>query len=539
MYIDPIPLYKKSQFIKDYREQKADVLKYFDYEPFGDLSKRLQDLQARDFDRENLANVLHTLNINWNAPQSTLDNIERLRDPNSVVVIGGQQAGLLTGPFYTLNKVISLLQFARQQEAKWNIPVIPVFWIAGEDHDFDEINHVYLLDKESFKKHKLRHVSVNKRPISQLMLDHDQAHQWLDEVFQHLDETEYTKYLYQMTKECLDSSQSYVDFFAHLLFALFKEQGLVLIDSGHEKVRQLESDHFVNMVEKQPLIASHVYATYQQLKQAGYAITLDVDIHDAHLFYHHQGERILLERDEDKNWVGKNQEVSLTTEELLHIAKHNPEQLSNNVVTRPLMQELLFPTLAFIGGDGEISYWSVLKGAFHALNIQMPPVVPRLSFTYVDRSLKKKLDKRCISCTEAINSGVNHLKINWIASQYEPPVTKMVEQLKESLNELHEPLRKIAFDIRADLGALAEKNLSYLFKEIDYLHDKIHQGIEDKYAHDLKEFDLIHQLLCPFGLLQERIWNPFVWMNEHGPYFITDLLQEECSFTEDHYLVYI
>ena len=214
MYIDPIPLYKKSQFIKDYREQKADVLKYFDYEPFGDLSKRLQDLQARDFDRENLANVLHTLNINWNAPQSTLDNIERLRDPNSVVVIGGQQAGLLTGPFYTLNKVISLLQFARQQEAKWNIPVIPVFWIAGEDHDFDEINHVYLLDKESFKKHKLRHVSVNKRPISQLMLDHDQAHQWLDEVFQHLDETVYTKYLYQMTKECLDSSQSYVDFFA-------------------------------------------------------------------------------------------------------------------------------------------------------------------------------------------------------------------------------------------------------------------------------------------------------------------------------------
>src|SRR5699024_1311734 len=127
------------------------IFQYFDYTPFNDYEQRVRDLNHRVFNRERLADVLHIVNKQWGAPQSTHDNIEQLRKENSVVVIGGQQAGLMTGPLYTINKIISIIQFAKQQEALLQIPVIPVFWIAGEDHDYDEINHVFLLEESEIK----------------------------------------------------------------------------------------------------------------------------------------------------------------------------------------------------------------------------------------------------------------------------------------------------------------------------------------------------------------------------------------------------
>src|SRR5690625_6540117 len=90
----------------------------------------------------------------WDVRKSTLKNIERFRSEESVVVIGGQQAGIMTGPMYTINKVISIIQLAREQEDVLKIPVIPVFWIAGEDHDYEEINHLYLIKDEQIRKQK-------------------------------------------------------------------------------------------------------------------------------------------------------------------------------------------------------------------------------------------------------------------------------------------------------------------------------------------------------------------------------------------------
>src|SRR5699024_8817028 len=157
---------------------------------------------------------------------------------------------------------------------------------------------------------------------------------------------------------------------------------IVLIDSADEAVRKMESNYFIQLIEKQPEISKGVYHSLEDLKKSGYAVSLEADPEDGHLFYHLNGERILLTRDEEGNWQGKQGECLLSNEELIQIAKDQPELLSNNVATRPLMQELLFPTLAFIGGPGEIAYWAALQRAFAALEIKMPPVVPRLSLTY-------------------------------------------------------------------------------------------------------------------------------------------------------------
>src|SRR5690625_1562886 len=165
MRIDPIQLTNLNKLINDYRNNNNNIMQYFDYSPFHDYEKRVNDLQNRLFKREQLTDVLFTMNKSWDAPQTTFDNIEKLKNNNSVVVIGGQQAGLLTGPLYTINKIISIIQFAKQKEKELGIPVIPVFWIAGEDHDFDEINHVFLPNHGEMEKYKHPQNILKKQSI--------------------------------------------------------------------------------------------------------------------------------------------------------------------------------------------------------------------------------------------------------------------------------------------------------------------------------------------------------------------------------------
>ncbi|HLS08731.1 bacillithiol biosynthesis cysteine-adding enzyme BshC [Lentibacillus sp.] len=541
MRITPITLQYQNALIHDYRNQKPEILAHFDYDPYSGTSyqMRAQALQDKQIDRQHLTKTLAAMNRRWDAPETTYRHIERLKDDNSVVVIGGQQAGLLTGPMYTINKIISIIQLAKQQETKLQIPVVPVFWIAGEDHDFEEINHVFLPENNHMKKYKLEQRVSDKSPVSNISIDRSAAAQWVDQLFTQLTETAHTKSLYQTIQDCLQQSDTYVDFFARVIHRLFDDEGIVLADSGDPAMRKMERKHFITLIENQRKISSGVYTALQQLNQKGYTVTLEADPDDAHLFYHLGDNRILLTRDDEGNWAGKQQEVLLTTEEIMDTVKNNPEMLSNNVVTRPIMQECLFPTLAFIGGPGEVGYWSALKPAFQAVGMEMPPVVPRLSFTFIDRHLEKLLHKFGIDEEKAINDGVNPLKIKWLAAQNGPPVEQVAAEIRRVIDTAHKPLRDIARGIRSDLGELADKNLYYLNEDIKYLEDRIMKGLEEKHTMQLNEFDRIQNTIHPRNGLQERTWNPLPWLNVYGSDFIKELTNQRCSFAEEHHIVYL
>ncbi|SFB18826.1 bacillithiol biosynthesis cysteine-adding enzyme BshC [Lentibacillus halodurans] len=541
MQITPITLQKQNPLIDDYRKQHPSIMEHFDYDPYlaTTYRTRAQALQNKPIDREHLTETLISMNKRWDAPEATYGNIKRLKNDESVVVIGGQQAGLLTGPMYTINKMISIIQFARKQESELQIPVVPVFWMAGEDHDFDEINHIYLPEKSRIKKHKLPQQVTDKRSVSDILIDKSAACRWVDTLFEQLTETEHTKGLYRTIQDCLHYASTYVDFFARVIYQLFDDEGIVLVDSADSGLREVEREHFTTLIEKQEEISSGVHAALQRLNQKGYAVSLDTEPDDAHLFYHDGNSRILLSRDDEGNWIGKQREVLLTTGELMKIAQNNPALLSNNVVTRPVMQECLFPTLAFIGGPGEVGYWSALKPAFQAANMEMPPVLPRLSFTFIERHVEKLMHKYGIKGEDAINHGAEAIKIRWLASQSAPPVKQIASEIRQAVDNAHQPLRDIARETRSDLGELADKNLYYLNEQIEYLEDRITKTLKENNDSQLREFDLIHNTVCPKNGLQERIWNPLHWINDYGLYFIKALASQTCSFEEDHYVVYL
>ncbi len=517
---------------------KENIIKYFDYKPFGQFKDRMKDLQERTFNRFQLTNVLEEMNNEWNAPDETIHNIERLKNKDSVVVIGGQQAGLLTGPLYTINKVISIVKLAKQQESELGIPVIPVFWIAGEDHDFDEINHIFLRAKSRMKKYKIGQQVTVKNSVSNIELNDEEAVHWLNLLFKELEETNITRELYTSIKDSLAKSRTYTDFFAHLLFKLFPQEGLVLIDSAHREVRKLESSHFAEIIDKQHEISMGVSNQLDGLAKEGYDISLEASGDDAHLFYQNGDERILLIRNSDGSWVGKNNEVVFSTKELLQIAEESPERLSNNVVTRPLMQELLFPTLAFIAGPGEISYWAALKPVFKNVDIKMPPVVPRLSFTYIDRKVSKSLNQFDLTAEFIVNNGVDLFREEWFDSKTEPSIHELIIELKQTIKEAHKPVEGLAKTIRSDIGELANKNLFYLHKHVDFLEKRMIKAVQEKHEKELSDLENIGICLHPEGL-QERVWNPLPFINKYGFHTIRELMKEPCSFEKDHYLVFL
>src|SRR5699024_6305913 len=136
----------------------------------------------------------------------------------------------------------------REQERILNRPVIPVFWVAGEDHDLDEINHIFTVKDNVIYKHRLVTEVNNKKSVSHLDLNPDEVEKWLKQAFGDLQETSYTKGLFEEISECLEMSETYVDFFANLIFKLFPDEGIVLIDSAHHNIRKLESDFFKELI---------------------------------------------------------------------------------------------------------------------------------------------------------------------------------------------------------------------------------------------------------------------------------------------------
>ncbi|GGM20526.1 putative cysteine ligase BshC [Paraliobacillus quinghaiensis] len=538
MYINPISI-SRSNLINDYYHQKKSIIEKFDYNPFemGAMKQRALELQKQNYNRQTLVSTLENLNAKWHTDKTVFTNIERLNDPNSVVVIGGQQAGLLSGPLYTIHKIISIIAFAKKQEKALGQPVIPVFWIAGEDHDFAEINHVLFPEQNRMKKHTISQRVTEKRSVSELPIDHVITSEWLDTLFSQLNETINTKEIYEQTKQALGQSDTYVDFFASFISLLFKGEGLVLIDSGNASVRQLEKKYFQEMIKKQPEISSAVYQQLQAVRQAGYSVSVDVNEGDGHLFYHLNGERILLVKTGPDTWEGKNQECQFTTDELLAIAEEAPARLSNNVVTRPLMQECLFPTLAFMAGPGELGYWSILKPAFHTLDLEMPPVLPRLSFTMLDRKSEKNINRYALDINKLMERGAFEDKVNWIAAQSNPPLDSIAEQTKLAIEQIHQPLRDIAKTMGPDLEEVAKKNLSYIHQHIDFLEEALKKNVEIKHHKTLEVFDELHLKLRPGNGLQERCWNVISIINQHGYGWINEMVDHTYSFEHDHYVV--
>lgn len=538
MKLEQIEIPVTNHLLDDYRHGKSSILSFFHYpNEEKSFSKRLEDLQKHPIRREQLVMVIRKFMEPLEISEKAEKHLQELEE-NAVVVIGGQQSGLLTGPLYSVHKAISVILLAQQQRGKLGIPVVPVFWIAGEDHDIDEINHTFTAANGRLEKHIYGERSKRKTMASTTMLDVETTRKFIHETFMQYGETAYTGDLLAKIDAILLKSSTYTDFFVRLMNWLFKEEGLLFIDAAYSSLREYESPYFEKIIQNAEEIADVVTIREADLTELGYGTPIGATKEAANLFYVKDGERFLLERHGGK-FINHMANVQFTTSEMLELAKENPTCLSNNVVTRPLMQDMVFPVLAFVGGPGELAYWSTLKDAFETLGMKVPVFVPRMNMTIVDRQVQSLLEEVQITVPDAITGKTGTRRMSFEDKVYDEKSKQMIVKTKQLLRTQYDVIQEHLRNTNINLEKLVDKNLSIHESQLDFLMRKIENEVLLQNDVQLRKYRTIEDRLLPGGGLQERTFNPFQFMNEYGEELVKDMLSLRFKLNGQHNVIYL
>ncbi|MGE7940816.1 bacillithiol biosynthesis cysteine-adding enzyme BshC [Lysinibacillus xylanilyticus] len=538
MKLESIRVPIKNRLLADYWSPNTAIHEFFEYE-YNDKSfeKRAQYLDEHARDQKELTAIIRRFMEPLGISKKANEHLQQL-EQGAVAVVGGQQAGILTGPLYSVHKAISVITLAKEQSVKLQRPVVPVFWIAGEDHDLEEINHTYTVHGADVKKRAYSERSRRKTMASVTSINKESMTQLLNTIVKDIGETEFTEILIKQLVDTLNKSETFTDFFARLMNQLFEDEGLLMIDAADFKFRQSESENFTHIIRNNEEIARVVTEKEAQLASAGYGEPILATDEAANLFFVEDGERHLLER-KNQLFVNLAANIKMSREELLEIANKHPEQLSNNVVTRPLMQEMTLPVLAFVGGPGELAYWATLKDAFSVLGLQMPIFAPRLHITIVTRHVEQLLREHHLNVADVWDGKALQLKEQFIAEVQDTEAKRQIQMMQQMLLEKYDELRSYLDEQHLSLDKILGKNKENHLKQFEYLQQKVEQTVLNKHETTIRKFMTLHNELYPNEGLQERTYNPYQYFNEFGPMLITEMLKQNYNIGNHHYILYL
>lgn len=532
MNVECIALPLANRLAQEYQQGYASALQFFAYHPYQAESyrRRLEWLRGRSCaHRQQLAEGLYTYNQKIGNHPEALSKIEQLSLPETYVVIGGQQAGVLTGPLYTIHKAVHLIQTAKRLSEELGVTVVPVFWIAGEDHDIDEIDHVYWLADRETRLHKQRMETGKKGRLSasSLKLESKAVERFLAQFFHAQVETDETAAIRELLTSTASSSENVAEWFARLMARLFGKHGLILVESSEPFVRELEGPVFQKVIDNNEQISGLLLKAADRIATNGYPLQLQVEEHQANLFLYEGQDRLLLERHGDRFM---NRRASYTREELRELAMENPERFSANVVTRGLMQEHLFPTLAFIGGPGEVAYWAYYREVFELLGMQMPVVLPRMSITLLEGAQKRLLEGFGLT-VEDVLTRFGKWKEEWLAQEEPHPLQGQFSEVRKAIADIYRPLVEEVIRLDGGLRNLAEKNAELLSTQVNFLEERLVRSLQQQEDVAHMRIKRIEAALLPEGGLQERKLCFFSFANKYGLDLVDRLV--EAPFVHD------
>lgn len=440
--------------------------------------------------------------------------IELLKKGNKVV-IAGQQAGLFMSPSYIIHKIISILVVAKELKEQHDYDAVPVFWIAGEDHDFEEVNHTHVYDSYYRRRVKVSYKPNLSVPMSVGFYNYDKKamHETLDNVLKFIGDSTEAEKLKNKVSASIDRCTSWTELFHSLVHETFKEDGLIIFNSHTQEVRELEVPILKNMFNKHSEI-NDAFKTGQQdfLKKTGNAPMIQTDT-DVHLFGNSKEVRELLIKTDAGYKLG---DEELTHDEVLARIAKMPDAFSNNVVTRPLMQESLFNTAIFLGGGAEVAYWGELHKAFDVMNIKMPIIMKRMEFIHVDARLDKLLKKYDLTLDETLVSQISSLKSQLIKEHSNEGLIADIENIKQVLENAFKPLYDHS-DSYVNKN-LIDGNKRIHMLELDYLKKRYNVEVKRGLRTELNNLEEVSEKLMPNGVLQERLYHPWQYSAQNWDY---------------------
>ena len=373
--------------MNDYLNQKPELQSFYNRFPTLENFEGQMAQKQSHFSENHRSVLVSALKKQYQKTESsrlTQQNIDLLLQPNTFTVTTGHQLNLFTGPLYFLYKIISAVNLAKELKAKYpKNDFVPIYWMATEDHDFEEINFF------SYKGRKIRWNAESSGPVGR------HSTEGLADVFdvfeKEIGNNLNAQFIKKLFEEAYLKHENLTDATRYLANELFKSYGLVILDGDDVELKK----EFAPYVENELLHQTsyrEVLATIEQLK----SYDIQVNPREINLFYIEDGlrERIILE---NETYKINNTALEFSKEALLEIVAQHPEKFSPNVLLRPLYQEVILPNLCYIGGGGELAYWLELKSFFEAVDVPFPVLLLRNSALVATHKQAQKADKLSLS----------------------------------------------------------------------------------------------------------------------------------------------
>jgi bacillithiol biosynthesis cysteine-adding enzyme BshC len=462
--------------------------------------------------RDAVVDLLDAQQRRRGAPPEAAAAAAQLREPKTVAVVTGQQAGLFGGPLFTLLKALTALRLAERVRTEHRTPAVAIFWIDAEDHDWDEVKTCQVLDSDL----AVRPISLgdlpgaNQQPVARIQLD-GSIGAALESLEQALQATEFTPQVLDELQRAYRAGSGMADAFATLLESLLGPRGLVVYDAADPGAKPLLATLFATEAEHPGRTSRLAAEAGAALEAAGYHA--QVTPHDGSVaLFHLNGAR------EPVREAGPR----LAAEILQH-----PERFSPNVLLRPIAQDALLPTVCYVAGPNELAYLAQLRRVYEAFGVPMPLVQQRTTATILDSNAMRFLSRHDFpleSLRARDEAALNALLESQLPRQVESSMDHAVQSVEERLLDLS----RHVVQIDPTLEGAVRSTRSRMQEDLKKLHGKIIQAAKRKDDTLRRQYHHARAQAFPDGHSQERQVASVYFVNKYGP-GIVDRLNDELS----------
>jgi len=475
-----------SNFFLDYIEQKDSLKPFYHRFPLVENFKSQIEEKAESFPESNRKVLVSTLTKQYSKlklSEKVKSNLESLSDKKTFTIVTGHQLNIFTGPLYFIYKIVTVVNACKKLKAVYpEYNFVPVYWMASEDHDYEEIKSFRLYGK------KYTWNTDQKGAVGRF------SNKGFDQLIKDIPgEIGLFKEAYLKQKTLADAVRYYVN-------ALFSEEGVIVVDADD---RDLKSQ-FTNVITEDIFNftpARKVEAASKQLEEAGYHT--QVHARDINFFYVDDQLRARIEK-QGEEFTVLDSSIKFSRKELENLIKNEPEKFSPNVILRPLYQEVILPNLAYVGGPAEVVYWLQLKGIFDHFKIPFPMLMPRNFALMVDAPTQRKLEKTELDIKDFFEEK-NYLFNHWVAQNTNHNLT-LGNELK-AVQQLFEGIQQRASSIDSTLGPLVGAKAKKVYDSLENIEKKFLKAEKRHHTDKLRQIEAVKDTLFPNGGLQERTDN--------------------------------
>jgi bacillithiol biosynthesis cysteine-adding enzyme BshC len=513
-----------SQLTSDYTYAFTKLAPFFAGDPAEPAAWRaaIDRVQKAARPRDAIADAMVDQQRRQDAPPAAIAAAGHLRDARTVAIVTGQQAGLFGGPLYTLLKAVTALKLAANVRATHGVNVVPVFWIESEDHDWNEVASCWVLDRE-FGRRPItlpRLPGAGIVPVAAIRLDAtaDAAIQALRDA---LPPTDFTASLLDQLRGSYRSMATMPGAFGRWMLETLGPHGLVVYDASDPATKPLVRDLFAREIEQPGRTAATAADAGRELVARGYHAQVAAN-EDAVALFHLDGARTPIHRVADGLMVGT---LRRSAHDLLKELDARPAAFSPNVLLRPLVQDSLFPTIAYVAGPNELAYLAQLRGVYERFNVPMPLMVPRASATLLDSAAVRFITKTGLPF-EALRRDDEGALNRLLEQQLPPSVEGAWHDADAGVTERMDALIGVVPLIDPTLEGAARSTLGRMKHDLDVLHDKIVHAAKRHDETLRRQFGRTRALAFPGSEPQERAVGFVYFLNQYGPALVERLLAE-------------